>query len=214
MTLVWRRLHSRFPGILAGLAVVIWFAGARYGQAAGSPDNSPQIEYIAPDGKLSSLSAANPTANQSSAAFVDSNTVSCALKEGETTFIIELPRNADSDRFTFLNENAAACGELRIAVSNSPLPVNSPKWTEVDGIVPFAHKRLFKLSMLGVETKFVRLSFRVDGDEERSARISNPFRTSILAETINSNFTRLRGLSHELNFATISVAPLPAAAGK
>ena len=214
MALVWRPFHSRFLGIPASLAVALWFATAGYGQIEGPPDNGPQIEYIAPDGKLSSLSATNPTAHQSSAAFVDSNTVSCALKEGETTFIIELPRNASSDRFTFLNENAAACGELRIAVSNSPLPVDSPKWTEVDGIVPFAHKRLFKLSMLGVETKFVRLSFRVDGDEERSAKISNPFRASILAETINSNFTRLRGLSRELNLATISVAPLPAAVGK
>jgi hypothetical protein len=207
-------LHSRFVGILAGLTVAILSAGAGYGQTDRTPDNGPQIEYIAPDGKLSSLSVANPAAHQSNAAFIDSNTVSCVLKEGETTFIIELPRNADIDRFTFLNENAAACGELRIAVSNSPLPVDSPKWTEVDGIVPFAHKRLFKLSMLGVETKFVRLSFRVDGDQERSAKISNPFRSSILAETINSHFTRLRGVSRELNFATISVAPLPTAAGK
>ena len=214
MAPVCRPFHFRFFGILAGFAAAIWFASAGHSQAESAPDNGPQIEYIAPDGELSSLSVTNPIAHQSNAAFVDSNTVSCALKQGETTFIIELPRSTDSDRFTFLNENAAACGELRIAVSNSPLPVDSPKWTEVDGIVPFAHKRLFKLSMLGVETKFVRLSFRVDGDQERSAKVSNPFRNSILGETINSNFARLRGLSRELNFATISVAPLPAAAGK
>lgn len=202
-----------FVGILLGLVFTICFATPcpTYG---GGDNNRPQIEYIAPDGKFSSLSAANRAADQSSAAFIDGNTVSCALKEGETTFIIELPKNVASDRFTFLNENAAACGELRIAVSDLPLPAESPKWTEVDGIVPFAHKRLFKLSMLGVETKFVRLSFRVDGQEEKSARVSNPFGASILAQAINSNFEKLRGQVRELNLAAISVAPLPARAQK
>src|SRR5437868_11513599 len=114
-----------------------------------------QIEYISPDGQFSSLTPPQSAANQPSAAFVDSDTISCVLKEGETTFIIELPKNTPNDRFTFLNENAGACGELRIAVSDSALPADSPKWTQVDGIVPFAHKRLFKLSILGVETKFV-----------------------------------------------------------
>jgi len=113
-------------------------------------------------------------------------------------------------RFTFLNENADACGELRIAVSDSQLPADSPKWTEVDGIVPFAHKRLFKLSMLGVETKFVRLSFKVDGRRQNSAHISHPFRTSVLAAEIKSNFSRLHEPGHDLSVATVSVAPLPA----
>jgi hypothetical protein len=125
-----------------------------------------------------------------------------------------LPKNSPRDRLTFLNENAAACGELRIAVSDSPLPVDSSKWVQVDGIVPFAHKRLFKLSILGVETKFVRLSFRVDGQSEKSASISNPFRASILGETINSHFAKLRGQGRELDLASMSVAPLPAVASR
>ena len=120
------------------------------------------------------------------AAFVDNDTISCVLKEGQTTFIIELSRNTPPDRFTFLNENAAACGELRIAVSDSALPADSPKWTEVDGIVPFAHKRLFKLSMLGVDTRFVRLSFKVDSQHQDSAQLSDPFRSSLLATNISS----------------------------
>ena len=66
------------------------------------------------------------------------------------------------DRFTFVNENAAAHGELRIAVSNYRLPADSSKWTEVQGVIPFARKRLFNLSMLGVEAKYVRFSFHVD----------------------------------------------------
>jgi hypothetical protein len=90
------------------------------------------------------------------------------------------------------------------------LPADSPKWTEVDGIVPFAHKRLFKLSILGVETKFVRLSFRVEAQEEKTASISNPFRNSILAETLNSNFAEFDSQLRELNLAAMSVAPLPA----
>jgi|SRR5689334_12604596 len=170
---------------------------------------SPQIEYISPDGKFSSLSTDRMAAAQATAVFVDRDTISCSLKEGETTFIIALSKNANADRLTFLNENAAACGELRIAVSNSALPADSPKWTEVDGIVPFAHKRLFKLSMLGVETKFVRLSFHVDAEAAKSVRISNPFQMPILATAMSSNFAEWCAQSRELNLAAVSVAPLP-----
>jgi len=203
-----RRTDPAFAPVFLGLAFAVLFVGTPRIYAESPANTAPQIEYIAPDGKFSSLSAVNPGARESTASFVDGSTVSCALKEGETTFIIELPKNATSDRFTFLNQNASACGELRIAVSNSPLPVNSPKWTQVDGIVPFAHKRLFKLSILGVETKFVRLSFRVDNQGERSARVSQPFRGSILDEHIDSGFATLRGHRRELNLATFSVGPL------
>ena len=210
-----RLVRSGIAQGLLGLtgAVLSLTATSSYGD--GSPNQGPQIEYISPDGKFSSLSAANPAARQSSAAFVDGSTVSCALKEGETTFIIELPAAATSDRFTFLNENAEACGELSIAVSNSPLPADSPKWTAVDGIVPFAHKRLFKLSMLGVETKFVRLSFKVDSQESNTAKLSNPFHGSILDKNNQSGRARLiGGLRRELNLAAISVGPLSAFNGK
>src|SRR5712671_5530480 len=176
---------------------------------AGSPTkNSTQIEYIAPDGHFSSLTAEHRAPHKATAAFVDNDTISCVLKEGETTFIIELPNNVARDRFTFLNENAAACGELRIAVSDSPLPAGSPKWTEVDGIVPFAHKRLFKLSMLGVETKFVRLSFKVDEQRQESAQVPRPFQTSFLAASIDQNFKFVRERGIDLTLAA-SVAALP-----
>jgi len=205
-----RLIRLPFARVFFGFFFGVVLAFTRCVYADGPVNQPAQIECISPDGKFSPVSAVNPTAHESTAAFIDGNTVSCALREGETTFIIELPTNATSDRFTFLNQNAAACGELRIAVSNSPLPVDSPKWTEVDGIVPFMHKRLFKLSMLGVETKFVRLSFRVDNQETRSATISHPFRSSILDENIDTSFVRLRGIGRELNFAAISVGPLSA----
>jgi hypothetical protein len=169
--------------------------------ADGGARKNTQVEYITPDGQFSSLTAARPDAHKSSAAFVDPETISCTLREGETTFIIQLPKHSSADRFTFLNENAAACGELRIAVSNSALPADSPKWTEVDGIVPFAHKRLFKLSILGVETKFVRLSFKVDGQHQDSARVSDPFRTSFLAANA-PNFSEVHQRAIDLSLTT------------
>jgi len=165
-----RRIKPQSAKIFLAISALafVGFTAADHSCYAESPARkSAQIEYITPDGKFSSVTAARLAPHAPAAAFVDNDTVSCVLREGETTFIIQLPKNSPRDRFTFLNENAAACGELRIAVSDSPLPADSPKWTEVDGIVPFAHKRLFKLSMLGVETKFVRLSFKVDGQRQR-----------------------------------------------
>src|SRR5436190_15378269 len=89
-------ITRRFLGSV--LAIVCLAGTYSYGET--SANEGAQVEYISPDGKFSSLSAANPTARQSAAAFVDGNTVSCVLKEGETTFIIELPTAATSDRFT------------------------------------------------------------------------------------------------------------------
>lgn len=182
--------------ILTSLAI------QRFGHAEGEARKIPEVEYIAPNGQFSSLSATNSPKHQPSAVFVDRDTISCTLREGETTFIIQLPKNSQSDRFTFLNENASACGELRIAVSDSALPADSPKWTEVDGIVPFAHKRLFKLSVLGVETKYVRLSFKVEGHAQESAHILDPFRRSFLAAGIDSNFPALHQKALDLTLAT------------
>jgi|SRR5947209_16235142 len=205
------RLFTARGCVFLPVACATLFGGNWAARAEAPTTKAPQIEYISPDGKFSSL-AANPNTHQSTATFVDRNTVSCALHEGETTFIIELPNNATSDPFVFLNENADACGELRIAVSDSALPLNSPKWTQVDGIVPFAHKRLFKLSIVGIETKFIRLSFRVANEGERSAKVSQPFRGSILDQHTDTGSTVSSGHDRELNFAAFSVGPLQAAA--
>jgi hypothetical protein len=176
---------------------------------------SVRVDCILPDGEHSTIPDAENSNHATVASVIDNETVSCALPEGETTFIIAVPKNFLWDRFTFLNENVAASGELRIAVSNSPLPANSPEWKQVDGIVPFAHKRLFNLSLLGIDTKFVRLSFHV---ESSSAANTNPgrhltitqnmFDRSALADAISSRFAGLGTRSEEINFASISVAPL------
>jgi hypothetical protein len=189
-----------------------------------------QIQCITPDGhagQVSRLSEHDPAAI---ALIMDDDTVTCLLQEGETSFVIELAQNAVPDRFTFLNENAAAHGELKIAVANQRLPANSPEWTQVEGIVPFAHKRIFGVSLLGIEAKFVRVSFHVEkqaqvaalgGEAKRtsgtSAREDNRptttprFQTSDLDNALNSRFAALhsRGSTLLLSANSLSVAPLP-----
>jgi hypothetical protein len=121
-----------------------------------------QIECLTPDGhhgRISRLPVQDPTAI---ALIMDDDTVTCMLQEGETNFVIELPDVAVPDRFIFLNENGKAHGELKIAVSDHRLAADSSQWKEVEGVIPFAHKRLFGVSLLGIQAKYVRLSFRVE----------------------------------------------------
>jgi len=176
---------SRFPSLIRSrCAVAGWFGALVLGglvvqlfSASAAPNtnetnnqsenrdrtnDAAQIECVTPDGRVSPL--ANPGVNNpgAPALMMDDETISCALPEGETTFIIPIFKAALLDRFRFVNRNAAACGEFNISVSNSHLPADSPKWTQVNGIVPFAHKRLFNLSMLGVEAKYMKLSFHVE----------------------------------------------------
>lgn len=137
-----------------------------------------QVECITPDGRVSPVSEAVGSRPNAPATIQGNETISCPLREGKTIFIITFSRVAMLDGFKFVNENAAAQGELEIAVSNSPLPADSPDWTAVDGAIPFARKRLFNLSMMGVEAKCVKLSFRVGtataaSDRENLVRLLN-----------------------------------------
>jgi hypothetical protein len=118
-----------------------------------------QVECITPDGRI--LPLMNGESNPA-AALKNDGTIHCPLREGETVFIIALPTASALGHLQFINENAAASGELKIAVSNSRLPADSPAWKTVDGTISFARKRLFDLSMLGVDARYVRLSFRVE----------------------------------------------------
>lgn len=120
-----------------------------------------KIQCITPDGRVATVASAHDKNENAAALILDDNTLSCPLQEGETTFIITLPAAAVLDRFTFVNENAAAKGEMKIAVSNYQLPATSGNWTEVNGSVAFTSKRLFNLSLVGVEAKYVKLSFKV-----------------------------------------------------
>src|ERR1700719_2888116 len=152
----------------------------------------PKIECLLPDGQTSAISSPHDVDPRSSASIIDDTTVSCPLREGETTFVIALPKNLTCDQLTFVNENAGASGELEIAVSDSRLSADKPKWTEIDGIIPFSHKRLFNVSLVGIETKFVRLSFHVDAaDGNVARRQSDSFQSSDLASAVSSHFAEL-----------------------
>ena len=128
-----------------------------------------QIECVTPDGHLGRIARLDTKDPGATALIMDDDTVSCVLQEGETNFVIELPDVAVPDRFIFLNENRKAHGELKIAVSKRRLAPNSTDWKEVEGVIPFAHKRLFGVSLLGIEAKYVRLSFRVEKQPKQSA---------------------------------------------
>ena len=86
------------------------------------------------------------------------------LPDGETTLIIRVSDPSLLERFTFINEETVR-GALQIAVSNSPLSPTDPHWNRVSGDIAFAHKRLFNLSMVGVEARFVKLSFHVTKED-------------------------------------------------
>lgn len=175
-----------------------------------------RLECITPDGRYAPV-ALNASGDSTAAALImDDDTVSSPLKEGDTTFIISLPQAAMLDRFSFVNENAAARGDLHIAVSNYKLPVGSPRWTEVEGRIPFSHKRLFNLSMLGVEAKYVKLTFHVQSEgriaalalysprtlddfaqrESKIIRAANPVSARHTDDAINFDFANLYARAH------------------
>src|SRR5438270_9481860 len=116
------------------------------------------IDLIGPDGRA--VVVANKDSSASALLF-DDDTLNYPLSEGDATFIVSFPRISVLDRFTFVNENAAAAGEIRIAVSNYRLSANSSRLIEVKGGSSFTGKRLFDLSLLGTEARYVKISFHV-----------------------------------------------------
>jgi hypothetical protein len=185
---------SRFPSLIPyRSAIAGWFGALLLGslvvefvcarpaaatdetqtQKPDRPKGQPQIECITPDGRTSTVANPGISAPGAPALLMKDGTISCTLQEGETTFIIPISKAASLDRFTFVNRNTAACGEFHISVSDSRLPAGSPKWTPVDGIVPFAHKRLFNLSVLGVEARYVKLSFCVQRAGQMTGLVRN-----------------------------------------
>lgn len=116
------------------------------------------IDLVGSDGRM--VVVANKDAGPS-ALLLDDDTLNYPLPEGDTTFVISFPRTSALDRFTFVNENAGAAGELKIAVSNYRLPPKSSKWNEVNASVSFTGRRLVDLAMLGTEARYVKLSFHV-----------------------------------------------------
>jgi hypothetical protein len=121
-----------------------------------------QVDCITPDGRLVAVSSSGGKNSSAAALIMGDDTLSCPLQEGETTFIISFPKTSTLDHFTFINENSEVQGEMKIAVSNYRLSADSPKWTDVNGKTSFTSKRLLNLSMVGVEARYVKLSFHVE----------------------------------------------------
>ncbi len=127
-------------------------------ESQGPLKREAQIECLAP-GKVGPISLTPIDAR-----------IRYALPRGTTSFIIHL---AASDRrrcFTLVNENRTAEGKLSIAIANERLAANDPKWSAVEGAIPFRHKRLFALSLIGVEAKFVKLTFQVPAPKKITLR--------------------------------------------
>jgi hypothetical protein len=205
--------------------------GGDRAKKAGRMNCGAKIECMTPDGHAGHISRLPEPDPGATALIMEDDTVTCLLQEGETNFVIELPQFASLDRFTFLNENAAARGELKISVSNQRLAANSVEWTDVEGVIPFAHKRLFGVSLLGIEAKYVRLSFRVEKQGQIAAAASfteksrvqasdtkfesapptQRFQASALQDALDSKFAALhaRGSAVLLSCISTSVAPLP-----
>jgi hypothetical protein len=115
------------------------------------------------------------------------------------------------DRFTFVNENGAATGEMNFAVSNYRLPANSSRWIEVSHGTSFTGKRLFDLSLSGTEARYIKISFHVTkggliaglglygeqslqkfaSRQRGAARMTNPAATRRLEDMLNFNFANL-----------------------
>jgi hypothetical protein len=175
----WRSLSFEQRRMLKSWRVIVLILAASSSVMCGTPvvratfdetSDVPQmsaVERILSDGQ--DASAALKSHAEKNILTLDNNTVSCSLPEGDTTFIISLVRSSPLDYFTVINENLAARGELKIAVSNEKLSADSDKWTPVDGAVSFKRKRLFNVSMLGVDAKYIRLTFHVEHENDMAA---------------------------------------------
>ena len=169
------------------------------------------IELIAPDGDTVVASTKSETSPSATTLLFDDDTLSYPLPEGDTTFVISFPRTSMLDRFTFVNENGAAEGDVTIAVSNYRLPAQSAKWQELNGSTAFSGKRLINLPLLGMEARHVKLTFHVAKGGRIAAlglyggqslqkfaarqrgvtRINNKTATRRLEDMLNFNFANL-----------------------
>ena len=166
------------------------------------------IDLIGTDGRV--MVVTNKESSPS-ALLLDDDTLNYPLPEGDTTFVLSFPRTSMLDRFTFVNENGSASGEMTVAVSNYRLPARSSKWIEVNSGASFTGKRLFNLSLAGTEARYVKLSFHVTkagsvaglglyggqslqrfaARQRGVVRVTNSAATRRLEDMLNFNFANL-----------------------
>jgi hypothetical protein len=158
-------MHAFFRSARAicAIAVAPVFVISLYGAAEGTGGDARKSARLNCGAKIECTMPESARRNgQSTVVIMGDDSIRCPLSEGDTTFVVALPNSGAPEQLKFVNENAAARGTLKIAVSNEALAPNSSRWTPVDGNVSFRHKRLFNLSVVGVEAKFVRVTFSVD----------------------------------------------------
>jgi len=154
---------------IAALLVLISIAsgGADASRPEQGDDRPPEREATK---RAWQIECVGPDTNEAVPLSLKDARIRCTLRYGITSFIIRLADPGQGRYVTLENENMAVRGRLLIAVSNELLPVNNPKWSAVGGAIPFRHKRLFDLSLIGVEAKFVKLTFQVDGPGKITGR--------------------------------------------
>lgn len=128
-----------------------------------------RIESVTPDGRSAPIAVASERNRSAAALLLDDDTLSFPLREGETNLIVTLCRTAFLERFAFVNENAAARGDVKIEVSNYRLATNDRRWIPVDGNISFTATRFVERRMVGVEAKYVKLSFHVEKEGRLAA---------------------------------------------
>ncbi len=153
----WRSLSFEQRRMLKSRRVIVLILAATSSVMCGAPtvratsDKTPDIPQMSVVERVLSDGQDAPAALKSQAEknilTLDNDTVSCSLPEGDTTFIISLVRSSPLEK----------------------LSADSDKWTPVDGAVSFKRKRLFNVSMLGVEAKYIRLTFHVEHENDMAA---------------------------------------------
>jgi hypothetical protein len=206
-------LHAAGNGLFAGESTVVTEItdSSNPAKNLARMNCGATIDILGPNERVRAFSSATQKESGATALIMDDDTLSYALEEGDTTFVLTFPKTSLLDRFTFVNENAGAEGDVQISVSNYRLPVQSPKWVEVSGSSSFTGTRLFNLSLLGVEARYVKLSFHVGKGGRIAAlglyggqslqkyaarqngviRIANTAATRRLEDMLNFNFANL-----------------------
>jgi hypothetical protein len=93
---------------------------------------------------------------------LDDQTLNYQLGAGDTSFLISLPKISLVDRFTFISENSAARGSVRVAVSNSRLPIKDDNWQSAGRDVRLLDQRFVNVPLTGLEAKYLRVTFHLE----------------------------------------------------
>jgi hypothetical protein len=169
-----RRVLAVTASLLTSLSA---FAGDAIGIDAGTNQAKnlarlncgAHIDRILPGGKIVTFAGGADNSSDPSTLLLDDTTLSCPLSLGDNVFVVTLPHASVLQRFAFINRNAAAQGDFEVAVSNYRLGSTDPAWTSVQRTTPFDKERLINLPMLGVEARYVRLTFHVRKEGQLAA---------------------------------------------